>query len=256
MNILEIGCAGGLLLHQIKKINPSVSITGLDRDSNHIAYALQKSNELKLEGRFLAGDALDLPFDENTFDLTFSHTVIEHIETQPFLREQFRVLKPGGISIVMSVRTSLNIAPENWKPASDLEKELFDKSWANSQKHDQTLGIGKYELKECDFPKALAEAGFCDIDVQFMSLMSYAPDNASVSDELALKQINTNRLHTLESVQKALRQNPQALNTEEQETLTRLINQRYDERVEKYHQGEKIWDIATSTVMVVSGKKS
>lgn len=34
-----------------------------------------------------------------------------------------------------------------------------------------------------------------------------------------------------------------------------LINKRYDERIRKYENGDKVWDIATSCIMVVTGYK-
>ncbi|WP_164729852.1 class I SAM-dependent methyltransferase [Rhodomicrobium lacus] len=43
----------------------------------------------------LSGDTL--PFDDQTFDLAFSDYVVEHVERPAvFLREVYRVLKPGG----------------------------------------------------------------------------------------------------------------------------------------------------------------
>ena len=42
MNILEVGCAGGLFCHRITTYLPDVKITGLDFDSGHIAWARKK----------------------------------------------------------------------------------------------------------------------------------------------------------------------------------------------------------------------
>lgn len=257
MRILEVGCAGGLLLHRIKEALPGVRAIGLDRDSGHIAFARQKTMELGLDCEFVEGDALRLPFADDSFDLTFSHTVIEHVETQPFLREQHRVIKPGGRIVVLSVRTSLNVAPENWKPVSGEEKELFDQLWAGvDMELDRRNDVGKYEMKECDFPKALEDAGFLDVEVSFISLLRYAPDNTTTSTELAEKMINENRLSMMESVAKALRRNPEGLTGPQQARLQELIDAKYDQRLQQYYRQEKLWDIATSTVMIVSGKKA
>jgi hypothetical protein len=108
-------------------------------------------------------------------------------------------------------------------------------------------------MKERDFPKALETAGFTGVDVQFVSLTAYAPDNASAPDDLALRQINGKRIGALENVRKALRITPEALTAGEREELTALINRRYDERVRNYRAGEKVWDMETSTVMVCGG---
>jgi cyclopropane fatty-acyl-phospholipid synthase-like methyltransferase len=44
--ILELGCAGGALLHRVKQLVPGVNAVGLDRDDGHIEYARAKSAEL------------------------------------------------------------------------------------------------------------------------------------------------------------------------------------------------------------------
>lgn len=42
-------------------------------------------------------DGTRLPFKENSFDIAFSDYVLEHVEfPEPFLKEVYRVLKPGG----------------------------------------------------------------------------------------------------------------------------------------------------------------
>lgn len=42
-------------------------------------------------------DGARLPFEENSFDIAYSDYVLEHVEfPEPFLKEVYRVLKPGG----------------------------------------------------------------------------------------------------------------------------------------------------------------
>lgn len=255
MDILEIGCGGGIFCHRIKTFLPDTKVTGIDRDEGHMDYALSKSDELSIDCKFVVGDALNLPFEDNTFDACTSHTVIEHIETSRFISEQYRVLRNGGVISVLSVRTGLNVNPENWKQNTSEESRLLNKAWEKAGNFDKEHGIGMFEMKESDFPIALEKAGFKKVSVNFFSTVSYAPDNADISDELALKQINTNRIHALESMKKALRIAPDALSAAEVIHLTNLINQRYDNRVNKYLNGEKIWDIASTNVMAVTGYK-
>ena len=45
----------------------------------------------------------ELPFDSNYFDVLFTKSVIEHVfNTEHFLKESNRVLKPGGVLIVLT----------------------------------------------------------------------------------------------------------------------------------------------------------
>lgn len=255
MNVLEIGCAGGVFCHRIKAFLPNATVIGVDRDEGHIEYAMEKSKELSIDCKFVVGDALALPFEDNTFDACTSHTVIEHVETSQFLNEQYRVLKPGGVISVLSVRTSMNVASENWKPDTSEENELWNKAWGKAGDFDKAHGIGLFDLKENEVPAALEKAGFKNVNVNFISLVPYAPDNADVSDELALQMINVNRIHALASMKKALNIAPDGLSGAEEMRLMVLINQRFDDRVNKYLRGEKLWDIAASTVMAVTGYK-
>jgi len=51
----------------------------------------------------VAGDALVLPFRNESFDAAVSFSVMEHVpEPQIFLSEAFRVLKPGGRALLMT----------------------------------------------------------------------------------------------------------------------------------------------------------
>lgn len=256
MDILEVGCGGGILCHRIKAFLPNAKVTGLDRDTGHIEYAMEKSAELDVDCDFVAGDALGMPFADNTFDACTSHTVIEHVETAGFLGEQYRVMKKGGVISVLSVRTGLNVNPENRKPVGEEESALLDKAWENEREFDRNNGIAAYEMKESDFPAALEKAGFKKVSVNFIALMSYAPDNDDISDGLALAQINANRNCTLESLGKALRRNPDCLTADEAERFKELTNRRYDDRIDKYLRGERLWDMATSNVMAVTGYKA
>jgi SAM-dependent methyltransferase len=56
------------------------------------------------------GSVLDLPFDDGSFDLVFSHGVLHHVpEIRQAEREIHRVLRPGGeLVIMMYARWSLN----------------------------------------------------------------------------------------------------------------------------------------------------
>ncbi|MDR1329197.1 MAG: methyltransferase domain-containing protein [Oscillospiraceae bacterium] len=254
--ILELGCAGGALLHRVKQLVPGVNAVGLDRDDGHIEYAMAKSAELGLECEFIAGDALSLPFADGSFDVTFSHTVTGHVPMQAFLSEQLRVLKPGGRAVVWSVRTKLNLNTGDREPVSGNEKRLFDKLWdAVNDGVEKELHVGEYELSERGYATELEAAGFSEVELQFFTIIPYAPDNAGTPAELAEAQINEGRLAALSSVSKAARRAPGALSPAELAELELLINERYDARLTQYRRGEKLWDIATSTVLSATGGK-
>ena len=251
-NILEIGCAGGVFCHKLKQYVPNVSITGVDLDSAHIEYAKAKSKETGVQ--FINADATSLPFGDNLFDLCYSYTVSEHIPHEPFFKEQYRVLKNGGRIVVLSVRKNLgvkNIATD----ISETEQGLIEKACSKAGENPIASNVGIYEMDEHDYPKQLEKYGFKDVNVNMFTIVDYAPDNYLVSDEMAVEQINIQRMHSICSVQKALNINSDALSKCEYDTLIELINKRFDKRINQYKRGEKLWDFSSSTVLAVNGVK-
>jgi len=253
MKILEIGCGGGLLCHQIKAHLPNSTVTGIDRDEGHINFARDKSVQIGDSCEFIVGDALNLPFIDNSFDAVTSHTVVEHIETSGFLREQYRILKPGGLISVLFVNNNLGIYPDSWQAQGE-EAELMNKAWANTD-FNAIHGIGAFMPKENQLPADLESAGFSRVNVNIFTIIPYAPDNADTPPELALQQIHTYRICALSQLHKALKINPEALNSDEIVKLENLINKRFDARIDSYKQAEKLWDLSASTVVVATGYK-
>lgn len=255
MRILEVGCAGGLLCHLLKKRLPNAQITGLDFDTGHIEYAKKKADELGLQCDFIPGDATELPFEDNTFDTCYSHTVMNFCDPVKFVGEQYRVLKPGGKIVIMDVYNR-GVKPEEWIPTDDNEeKELFDKVWeaASANPHSR---IRRYENQAEKYFGYLAAQGFQNISIDAVATVKYAPDCDNVSDEMAQAQINDDRISELCSVEKAHKMAPDALSAAEYQTLTDLIHQRYDRKIQQYKNGEKSWEFRIATTVLISGTKS
>lgn len=87
--VLEIGCAKGFLLHDLKDVVPGVTVAGVDVSSYAIASAMGAVRP------FLAvGSATDLPFPGRTFDLVVSINVVHNLEIESCvlaIREMERV---------------------------------------------------------------------------------------------------------------------------------------------------------------------
>lgn len=255
MSALEIGCGGGMFVHKLKGLIPDLNITGLDMDRNHISYAREKAAELGLDCTFVEGDIGSLPFADETFDLVYSHTVAEHVPTDLFFGEQRRVLKKGGRISVLSVRTKLGVKDVATCEQPDEEKELMEKLFSKTGDMFSKYGVGKYEMEEHAYPHRLAQYGFHDIEVQMFTVMDYCPDNASVSAEEAVRQINSRRRIHLNQIRKGIRMAPGALTDKEIERLINIIHAKYDKRLAEYNEGIPVWDFTTCAVLAVSGKK-
>lgn len=100
--ILDIGCGKGFLLYDFLKIVPDAEVYGLDISS----YALENSKE-EIRDRLQLGNATDLPWEDNTFDLVFSINTFHNLHAYDLdraLREMERVGKSNKYICVESYR--------------------------------------------------------------------------------------------------------------------------------------------------------
>jgi SAM-dependent methyltransferase len=99
-DVLDLGCGTGYGTAHIA--GKCASICGVDVSDEAIMYASQKYHAPNLTFKTIGkiGDE-PLPFADAAFDVILSFQVIEHIlDTNAYLEEIHRVLKPGGIFIV------------------------------------------------------------------------------------------------------------------------------------------------------------
>lgn len=100
MRVLEIGCGCGSEAERFARAG--ASYTGLDLTHAAVALTQERFRQAQLPGSFIQGDAENLPFDDASFDLVYSHGVLHHTpDTARAVRELYRVLAPGGRAVVM-----------------------------------------------------------------------------------------------------------------------------------------------------------
>jgi len=106
--VLEVGC--GVATDGLQFARARAKYTGLDSSERALDLARRRFEFEDAAGEFVAGSATNLPFDDETFDLVYSHGVLHHIpETRKAVAEMHRVLKPIGTALVMLYhRRSLN----------------------------------------------------------------------------------------------------------------------------------------------------
>lgn len=248
LKILEIGCGPGALAGALHRWYPCAEITAVDRDSEFIRFATEHEPEVT----FMEGDATSLPFKDNSFDVTISNTVAEHMEPSKFYGEQIRVLKPGGVCIVLSSRKGINIHPKC--TAFTAYEQQF---WKKAEQYDDSMdrfAVCKYPMNEAEMPAAMAEYGFSNISTGFATV-DLTPDNPRFSASLALDMVNANRYFALEAIESVLYTMPKHFTAQEVEEMKRLTNEKYDMRIEQYKRGEKQWDTNVSIIMMIRGVK-
>ncbi len=105
MHIIDVGCGVGGSTRRLSH-ETGCSVTGIDLSNEYIDTAKRLTQLLNLQERvkFHATSALTLPFDDNSFDGAWSIQMNMNIEDKPaWLKEVYRVLKPGGRAILYEV---------------------------------------------------------------------------------------------------------------------------------------------------------
>lgn len=248
--ILEIGCGPGALSQSLKSWYPNSEIVGTDRDSNFIEFAKSKAPNIE----FAEEDATALSFANDSFDVTISNTVAEHIEPSAFFGEQYRVLKSGGVCLVLSARRGVNISAPCISEQSEFEKEIWERVSERCAEIDEKYGVCAYPMNESEYPLSMEHYGFKNITTEYITV-NLTPDNPIYSRETALAMINANRQTAVDGINSLEYFASDVVSKDETAELRRIINEKYDKRIELYDKGVKQWDANVSVTMVIRGVK-
>ena len=100
LKVLEVGC--GLGTDGAQFAAAGADYTGVDLTDAAVELARKRFETFGIPGKFQTADAEQLQFDDNSFDLVYSHGVLHHTpDTAKAIREIHRVLRPGGRAMVM-----------------------------------------------------------------------------------------------------------------------------------------------------------
>ena len=107
--ILDVGTGTGLLAIEFAKAIPDVHVMGLDLSEVVLDVARDNAqmSDASLRVSFERGDAEDMPFEDEVFDLVISSNTL-HLLKHPIrmFNETQRVLKPEGKFIISDFRRS------------------------------------------------------------------------------------------------------------------------------------------------------
>ena len=93
-SILDVGCSTGIMADYFSDYFGEV--VGIDIDEPAIQYA--KGHFYRDNIEFNVGDAMDIRYPKNSFDVVVCAHVYEHVpDADKLMAEIHRVLKPGGI---------------------------------------------------------------------------------------------------------------------------------------------------------------
>ncbi len=97
--VLDVGCGQGRSLDFLARATFPGEVYAIDIEEIQVAAAEKLDRESNLKNTFVTvGNALELPFEDEFFDLVHFNVTLAHIpDTLKALAEVKRVLKPGGL---------------------------------------------------------------------------------------------------------------------------------------------------------------
>lgn len=171
--VLDVGCGSGEdLLSLAKGVGSSGRVVGLDFSPELLAQArllVSKENLAEIV-ELQEGDALNLPFEDNLFDVVHTERVLMHIkEAEKAISELIRVTKPNGkLVLVETDFGSLSVETPHTETQRRLSLWAIEKMLNN--------GYGGRKLKG-----QMKMAGLQDVTVE---IHTWYYDNYQVFSEL------------------------------------------------------------------------
>jgi 2-polyprenyl-6-hydroxyphenyl methylase / 3-demethylubiquinone-9 3-methyltransferase len=96
LQVLDIGCGGGLLAEEFARLG--CTVTGVDPSEKSLAAARTHAARQGLPITYRAASGEALPFADASFDVAYCCDVLEHVsDLRRVIAQTARVLKPGGI---------------------------------------------------------------------------------------------------------------------------------------------------------------
>ncbi len=119
-NVLEVGCGEGRGVDLL--IKKSATFTAVDK----IKPVIERLQKKYPESHFISMNIPPLTgLPDNSFDTVVSFQVIEHIQDDElFLKEIYRVLKPGGTALLTTPNRRLSLTRNPWHIREYLPEEL------------------------------------------------------------------------------------------------------------------------------------
>ena len=105
LNILDIGCGGGLLSEPISRLGANV--TGIDASQKNINIAKTHLKKSKLEIKYFCSSPENFK-PKKKFDVILNMEIVEHVsDINLFIRQTSKLLKKDGIMFIATINKTL-----------------------------------------------------------------------------------------------------------------------------------------------------
>ncbi len=200
--VLDVGCGlGGSVRYLASELECNVTGIDLTEEYVNVATALSKLVGLENKVQFHHASALELPFENETFDLIWTEHVQMNIEDKRlFYEEIFRVLKPGGRLLFHDI--FLGDAGEPHYPVPWASEPSFSFLWPLNKVRNTLEAIGfsitNWEDKTRpseEFLKKMKEAGPQPLGIHLLM-----GDTALIKIQNVLRNLQENHICVIQAV--------------------------------------------------------
>lgn len=171
-DILEIACGTGRVTRHLATSVKHDTITATDLNPDMISVAKERTQGAFI--KWLPADAMELPFDDNSFDLVvIQFGVMFFPDRQKGLNEAYRVLKPGGKLIFNTWDKSENV------PGIYEGRNVIESYFEGNPPKFYSIPFSMYDEKELN---ALpTKAGFKNVQVSLVKKEGYSSSSADLA---------------------------------------------------------------------------
>lgn len=168
MTVLDCGCGPGTITQGLARAAAPGKVIGCDLEPGMVERAASLAEGKELDNlSFQVGNILDLPFEDDTFDVVLSCAVTEHLnDPVKAMSELGRVTKKGGVVGITRTDWSASLfAPPC--PSAERFIELFQHGF-------ETQGATMFGGK--DLPRLLQQAGLTVEELVVTFSNAYMPE--------------------------------------------------------------------------------
>lgn len=187
-DVLELGCGEGRGIDII--LNRSKSFTAIDK----ISEVTERLSRKYPNEKFISSSFPPLKNIKNeSFDTLISFQVIEHIKNDKlFIKEIYRILKPGGKALISTPNISMSLTRNPWHVREYTSQQLFDLASRNFKKIIMKGICGNDKIKKYYDDNKKSVMKFKRLDV--FNLEKYLPNFLYKIPYEFLNRMNRNKL--------------------------------------------------------------
>jgi len=149
VKVLDVGCGTGTITLGVAEAVKPGEVVGIDPGEHRVEVAREWAAQVAHPGNitYQVGDSHHLDFPDNTFDIVYSHTVMNFVlDPVMGLKEQKRVAKKGSWVIASGVRDTRILHPHC--PSWEKLFEAFQRYWIARLEEYRASGKDPVEFHE------------------------------------------------------------------------------------------------------------